>query len=137
MLIRSKNEYNQSLDVRVDKPQILHGSVLFLTENYLDKVNGVFPETFLYYEEEILGLVCYKLGLKMKYDSSISIYHKEDQSSELSFQNLESVKRKFARRSVRIGMKVSLMSQKHLLRRINSWTYETNLINTNKKMTLN
>lgn len=119
-----------------ETPYILHGSVLYFTENYLSKMNGFYPETFLYYEEEILGLICKKLGLDMNYDPSKSIYHKEDQSSEMSFQNLESVKRKFARRSVRIGLKVSLLSEEKLVDLTNAQTYTTQVLKKNMKTEL-
>ena len=134
--LRSKNQSENTLGVKSSKSLILHGSVLFFTEKYIQQVNGFFPETFLYYEEQILGLVCLKLGLQMQYDPLISIYHKEDQSSELSFQNLASVKKRFVRKSMRTGLKVSIMSQKRILRRINSVTYKTNLISKNEQITL-
>lgn len=119
-----------------NKPIILHGSVLFFTENYINQLNGFYPDTFLYYEEEILGIVCHKLKLDMCYDSSISIYHKEDQSSELSFQNLASVKKEYVRKSIRTALKVSLMSEKQIMKKINSTTYKTNNIETNEDVVL-
>lgn len=115
---------NESRSQESSKPYVLHGSVIFLTEHYLSKMNGLYPETFLYYEEEILGLVCKKLNLKMIYTDLKEIYHKEDQSSQMSFQNLEGVKYKFARESVRTGLKVSRMSAKEITTKINSYPYE-------------
>lgn len=106
-----------------NRPYILHGSVIFLTENYLSQVDGLYPGTFLYYEEEILGLVCKKLGLKMVYTDEAEIYHKEDQSSKMSFQNLEGVKYKFARKSVRVGLKVSTLSVEKIINHINKQPY--------------
>lgn len=128
---------NKSPLVNNTKGLILHGSVLYFTENYIQRINGFYPETFLYYEEEILALVCHKLGLKMEYDSTKSIYHKEDQSSQISFQNLEKVKRKFARRSVRIGLKVSLLNRKSIQNVINSEVYETYLLKDQEKRKFN
>lgn len=120
--VRNKNESSFSLPSG-RAPYILHGSALFLTENYLSKVAGLYPETFLYYEEEILGLVCKKLGLRMLYTDKIEIFHKEDQSSKMSFQNLEQTKFKFARRSVRTGLKVSILSTSKTIYVINSQSY--------------
>lgn len=108
-------------------PYVLHGAAVYLTKNYLKQMNGLYPETFLYYEEEILGLVCKKLNLKMLYVDEIEIYHKEDQSSEMSFQNLESVKYQFARKSVRVGVKVSLMSIKKIRQVTNTHPYNFQL----------
>lgn len=102
----------------------LHGSAIFLTENYLSKVNGFYPDTFLYYEENILDIIMEKLELKMVYDSSKEIYHKEDQSSAMSFQNVESTFIKYLAQSVRIALKVKLMNINKILQHINSMEYE-------------
>jgi GT2 family glycosyltransferase len=107
----------------VTKPYNLHGSALFLTENYVRQMNGLYPETFLYYEEEILALVCHKLGLKMVYTDEIEIYHKEDQSSKMSFNNESGIKYEMGRKSVRTGMKVSLMDIEKIKTVTNSYPY--------------
>lgn len=123
-----QNTEAKSLSTQTNKSYVLHGAVMYLTENYLNQMNGLYPETFLYYEEEILGLVCKKLNLKMRYVEDISIYHKEDQSSEMSFQNLESVKYGYARKSVRTGLKVSIMSVKSILTKTNEYPYKFKVI---------
>lgn len=106
-----------------ERPYVLHGSAIFLTKNYVKQLNGLYPETFLYYEEEILGLVCKKIGLKMLYTDEVEIYHKEDQSSQMSFQNLEGIKQKFARKSVKIGLRVSRMSPEKITAITNKQSY--------------
>ena len=124
-LKRSPSITNQQSNnqITTDKPYNLHGSALFMTKNYLNEVNGLYPDTFLYYEEEILALVVDKLNLKMVYTDDIEIYHKEDQSSKLSFNNEEGIKYKMGRRSVRTGLKVSLMGIKAIKDRINHYPY--------------
>lgn len=59
----------------------LHGSALYFTDNYLTTHLGFYPDTFLYFEEELLALVCRKLGFTQFYFDEIEIYHKEDASS--------------------------------------------------------
>lgn len=115
-----------------EKPYVLHGSAIFLTENYVQHLNGLYPETFLYYEEEILGLVCKKLGLKMLYTDKVEIYHKEDQSSQMSFQNLEGVKHTFARKSVKTGLRVSKMSADKIIKITNKQPYTFTLKKSGK-----
>lgn len=109
--------------VSIHKPYNLHGSALFLTENYIREINGFYPDTFLYYEEEILALVCHKLHLQMVYTDEIEIYHKEDQSSKLSFNNEEGIKYEMGRKSVRVGLKVSLMSINKIKAKTNHYPY--------------
>lgn len=108
----------------IQKPYNLHGSALFLTENYVSQIDGLYPGTFLYYEEEILALVCHKLGLEMVYTDEIEIYHKEDQSSKMSFNNESTVKYKMGRKSVRTGLKVSLMDIKKIQTYTNTYPYQ-------------
>lgn len=102
----------------------LHGSAIFLTENYLKKANGFYPETFLYYEENILSIIMKKLGLCMVYDDSTEIYHKEDQSSAMSFQNVKSTFTRYLAQSVRIALKVKGMNINKILQRINKAEYQ-------------
>ena len=102
----------------------LHGSAVFLTENYLKLANGFYPDTFLYYEENILSIIMQKLGLKMVYDDTTEIYHKEDQSSAMSFNNVKSTFIKYLAQSIRIALKVKLMDIEKVLKRINTATYQ-------------
>lgn len=106
------------------KEYFLHGSALFLTENYLNHSNGFYPDTFLYYEENILAIIMKKMNLKMVYDASVEIYHKEDQSSAMSFNNVKETFTKYLAQSVRIALKVELMSIDKILEHVNSTAYQ-------------
>lgn len=94
---------------------VLHGSVLFLTENYLKEVKGFYPETFLYFEENILKIIMNKLDLKMYYVDYLKVYHKEDQSSAMSFNNDSEIKKKYSVHSAKIAIKVLLMNKRMLI----------------------
>ncbi len=75
---------------KVDKRDIvnvLHGCALLFTPDFFKYYNGFYDRTFLYSEEPILYLMCKRYGLKQIYNDSTYIFHKEDQSSEMSFQN--------------------------------------------------
>lgn len=80
---------------KTSSTEILHGSVLLFTPAFFQKYKGFYTKTFLYHEEEILYLMCVRHGLRQKYVETTSIFHKEDQSSELSFGNDHQVKIKF------------------------------------------
>lgn len=75
--------------------QLLHGCGILFTPAYFEYYGGFYPKTFLYGEEEILYLICERYGLKQKYVKDTYIYHKEDQSSEMSFHNNIEVRNKF------------------------------------------
>lgn len=69
------------------QPFLLHGSALLLTPLYLDSFRGLYPGTFLYYEENILGIIFKKNQLKFYYQPNASLLHKEDGSSKISNNN--------------------------------------------------
>ncbi len=83
------SENKESLDL------VLHGACVMLTKDYFKYYPALFPNTFLYYEENILTLLTKKVGLTKKFINNTKIYHKEDQSSKMSFNNLNSVKNKY------------------------------------------
>jgi len=78
----------------------LHGSAIMLTKPYLEIFGGFYNGTFLYYEENILSYLINKSDLSFDYVSKVSIYHKEDMSSSLSFSNNNKVKKKFVEKSI-------------------------------------
>lgn len=75
---------SQTLD---PQEKMLHGAAIFFTKNYLKENIGFYPETFLYYEEEFLALICRKLGYKQVYIDELEIFHKEDASSNMLMNN--------------------------------------------------
>lgn len=103
---------------------LLHGSVIYFTENYLKKSAGWYPETFLYYEENILGIIFEKLNLKMVYLDNLEIYHKEDQSSNMSFGSKSEIKKRWLRSSIKEAIKVRLYSNKRMLKLLNGRKYD-------------
>ncbi|MGX7393419.1 glycosyltransferase [Carnobacterium mobile] len=102
-----------------NKSYFLHGSAILLTENFLNEIEGFFPETFLYYEENILAIMMEKLNLKMVYANGAEIYHKEDQSSALSFGNSHKVFNKYLVQSIWIALKVKLSSLQQIKKTVN------------------
>lgn len=107
----------------VSSNNLLHGSAILLTENYLKEVGGFFPETFLYYEENILGIIMTKLNLKMIYLEEPYIYHKEDQSSLLSFNNDNKIQLKYELSSILIALKLKLTKIESIKKRMKKVDY--------------
>lgn len=60
----------------------LHGSCLIFSKDYINKYDGLYSETFMYGEEDILKWIAIRDNLYMRYLDNISIYHKEDASTE-------------------------------------------------------
>lgn len=75
--------------INFEKPQseeitdrALHGSCLIFSPDFTSVMNEAFcPDTFLYKEEYILARRCTKKRLKMLFEPSIEIFHKEDSST--------------------------------------------------------
>lgn len=60
----------------------LHGSCLIFSPDFVNQVEQAFlPDTFLYMEEMILAKFCALNNMKVVYDPSLEIYHKEDSST--------------------------------------------------------
>lgn len=61
---------------------VVHGAFFILTEGYLRAYpDGLFPDTFLYMEEDIINYRVRKCGLKALYDPSLSVVHLDGVSS--------------------------------------------------------
>jgi GT2 family glycosyltransferase len=118
----------KSSSLVVDDEYFLHGAAVYFTENYLKDLDGFYPETFLYYEENILGIIFEKFGLKMKYINELEMYHKEDQSMALSFDDVSSAKKKLLRKSILIAMKVRLASISKITRSFRKQPYPYELV---------
>jgi len=80
--------------IKRKRENILHGCALMFTPDYFRYYKGFYPKTFLYCEEDILHLMCRYKNLKQVYVPNAKIFHKEDQSSEMSFQNDNIIKTK-------------------------------------------
>lgn len=60
----------------------IHGCFMVFSRKYSSRFEGLDPSTFLYMEEDILFLHLMKNNLKSIYCPEITIYHKEDASTD-------------------------------------------------------
>ncbi|WP_416044823.1 glycosyltransferase family 2 protein [Clostridium tyrobutyricum] len=68
---------------KIQKNIILDGSCYIFSDLYINKNDLAFyPETFLFFEEDILSYFCLKKGYTIIYDPRIQIIHHEDISTE-------------------------------------------------------
>ncbi|MDT2602294.1 glycosyltransferase family 2 protein [Enterococcus hulanensis] len=119
--IEHLNDESETINsLEVSKPYYLHGSAVFFTEHYLKKFDGFYPFTFLYFEEIILSLILKKSNLDFLYIPQLSIFHKEDQASILSFNNKEAKKLKFAQKSGFHAISVAFKSLNRIEKNINT-----------------
>lgn len=120
---QSANEV--ALNEEVNEPRILnpekeklHGAAIYFTESYLKNYIGFYPETFLYFEEEFLALICRQLDFKQLYIEELSIYHKEDASSDKLMNNnrtqAELFKLNIIKRNIRLMDKAMKLSRLEL-----------------------
>ena len=96
---------------------ILHGSCMMLTKDYFKYYDSLFSRTFLYYEENILTLLTKKVGLKKKFINNTYIFHKEDQSSLMSFNNSDKVKSKYLKESIKVCLELFNLSYEEIKER--------------------
>lgn len=84
---------------RGNTEMVLHGCALLFTPDFFKYYKGFYKRTFLYGEEGILYLMCKCKNLRQIYVPEAEIYHKEDQSSMMSFHNDGTIQRKYALQS--------------------------------------
>lgn len=65
----------------------LHGSCLIFSKLYIERYEGLYDKTFMYIEECILKYISERDNLVMKYYDDITIYHKEDSSTNAYMGN--------------------------------------------------
>jgi GT2 family glycosyltransferase len=75
----------------------LHGACLVFSPDYINQFNGLYPETFMYLEEDILFYISKKMYLKTVYLPTLQILHKEDISTNTIFKK-ENEKRRFVQK---------------------------------------
>lgn len=79
--------------IKIENVQ-LHGCFLVFSPEYINRFDGLNPDTFLYREEELLFLRLKQSGLKSVYYPTIQIMHKGESATSSLFHN-NRVKRKF------------------------------------------
>lgn len=66
----------------------IHGAFVIFTPEFVKLADFAFyPNTFLYLEENILYYICKENNLKMYYEQSIHVKHKEDVSASILMRN--------------------------------------------------
>ncbi|MFP3125328.1 glycosyltransferase [Ectobacillus funiculus] len=65
----------------------LHGSCLIFSPMYIQKFDGLYDKTFMYFEEAILFHLCRTNSLKTFYSPDLVIFHKEDSATDAYLKN--------------------------------------------------
>ncbi|WP_226528034.1 glycosyltransferase [Metabacillus niabensis] len=65
----------------------LHGSCLIFSPLYIQKFDGLYDKTFMYFEEDILFHLCRKHRLKTMYSPDLTLFHKEDSATNEYLKN--------------------------------------------------
>ena len=73
--IKKRKVIDKSVDK--DKDFKLHGCCLVFSKLYINKYEGLYDETFMYGEEDILKYISERDSLKMIYEKSINIVYEE------------------------------------------------------------
>ena len=67
---------------------VLHGACFVFSPDFISKRPLCFnPDTFLYFEEEILHYECQQDGLKLRYDPAIQVLHLEDVATNQAYRS--------------------------------------------------
>lgn len=80
---KTKEVYRKETLVGDVENTVLHGACLIFSPLYVKKFDGLYDETFLYMEEDILKLFADFYGFLMMYSSDIQVFHKEDAATNM------------------------------------------------------
>ncbi|PKM50895.1 MAG: hypothetical protein CVV02_09255 [Firmicutes bacterium HGW-Firmicutes-7] len=84
----------------------LFGACIVYSPLFIEKFNYAFyPEPFMYYDEDLLHYACAKQHLKVIYDPSITIYHKEKQATQ-TINRTYLKQRKFVNKHITNSIKI-------------------------------
>ena len=75
------------LEVEDNAKFILHGCCLIFSPLYIKNFDGMFENTFMYYEEIILYYLCRKNGLKMLFSNELKLYHRRNSSTKMTYKS--------------------------------------------------
>ena len=64
---------------------VLHGSCLIFTPLYVSRYRGIYNQTFMFMEEDILSYIAYKEKLRVLYCPSIQVLHIEDAATDAAY----------------------------------------------------
>lgn len=89
---------------------VLHGACYVFSKDFIGRRERCFhPDTFLYFEEEILHCECLQEGLTLRYDPSLRVEHLEDVATDRAFRTparKEEMKLRESIRSMKVFLKV-------------------------------
>ena len=87
-------------DESILKDVPLHGACLIFSKEYINnEKNAFYPNTFLFVEEDILYYICKKKKYNTVYYPKLTIFHKEDSSTNFLMNN-ENRKRRFIYKNI-------------------------------------
>lgn len=95
----------------------LQGSCFLLTKDYFSYYPYLFPDTFLYFEEEILTILTHKVGLSNKFVHTTHIFHKEHLSTEMSFANVKYIRTGYFLQSLKAAREIYPLDYEVLINR--------------------
>lgn len=95
----------------------LQGSCLLLTKDYFGYYPYLFPATFLYGEEEILTILTHKAGLAKRFVHSTHIFHKEHQSTDMSFNTGKSKRDEYRLQGLKAAREIYPLDYKVIIDR--------------------
>jgi len=77
---------NPSNEMSASSVYMLHGSFIFLTQNYINKIGLLDEALFMYGEEDLIAWNCEKYQLERIFLPQVRILHKDALSTKVSFQ---------------------------------------------------
>lgn len=88
--VQRRRRKKQNIDsTKAMEGVVLHGSCVIFSRRYLARhAEPFYPETFMYYEMEILDWLCRQEGCVVRYDPAISVQHYQYVASKMEYRGI-------------------------------------------------
>lgn len=89
-LVQRRNRARQNINSAVPaEGVVLHGACVIFSRRYTDRhPEPFYPETFMYFEMEILEWLCRREGAVTRYDPSLTVRHYQYVSTHLEYRSI-------------------------------------------------
>lgn len=89
-----QSAWKEKIDISNSTEYVLQGCCYIFSIDYIEKIDGMFEGTYMYYEEYIMDYICRKNQLKMIYSPDLGLKHLRQVATNSTVENSKE-KRKF------------------------------------------
>lgn len=103
-LMDTKDNHSSYIPLKESEDYMLYGAFLIFSKNYIQKFDGIYSQTFMFVEEDILKWRVTENHLKMLFLPTLSVLHTDHVATNKSIVNAQKIKRFFFIQSLKSAL---------------------------------